>query len=99
MKDFYENSLQLKAANYIRKKKNPSQIFDSMLECICLVLMSLGKQKQPPQVFRKIKCSEEFSKFYRKTPVLETLFDKFAGLQAFRPATLLKRDSKRGAFL
>ena len=36
----------------------------------------------------KKKCSENFRKFYRKTPVLESLFNKFAGV---RPATLLKR--------
>ena len=32
---------------------------------------------------------------HRRTPVLESLFNK----QAFRPATLLKRDSDTGVFL
>ena len=36
-----------------------------------------------PEVFSRKKCSERFSKFYRKTSVLNS--------QAFRSATLLKR--------
>ena len=67
--------------------------------CISLVPMSLGKQKQPPDVFCKSRCSGKLSKFNGKATVLETLFDKAAGLKAFRPATLLKRDSSRVAFL
>ena len=38
-------------------------------------------QKKPPDVFSKKRCSEKFHKFYRKTPVLESLFKKVAGLQ------------------
>ena len=34
-----------------------------------------------------------------KAPVLESIFNKFAGLQIFRPATLLKIDSNTGVFL
>ena len=41
------------------------------------------------------KCSQNFSKFYRKTPLLEPLLDKVADLQA---ATLLKSDSSTGIF-
>ena len=40
--------------------------------------------------------SLKFRKFHRKTFVLESLFNKVAGL---RPATLLKRDSKTSVFL
>ena len=40
-------------------------------------------QKQPPEVFCKKRCSLEFRKFHRKTPVLESLFNNFAGLQAW----------------
>ena len=39
-------------------------------------------QKQPPAVFCKKSCSLKFRKFHRKTPVLESLFNKVAGLQA-----------------
>ena len=35
-------------------------------------------------------------KIHRKTPVLESLFNKVVGLQAFSPAVLLKRDSDTG---
>ena len=34
-----------------------------------------------------------------KTPVWESLFNKVAGLQAFRSATLLKRDSNTDFFM
>ena len=51
--------------------------------------------KQPPEVFCKKRCSEKFSKFHRKTPVLESPFIKVAGL---RFATLLKRDSNIEVF-
>ena len=37
-----------------------------------------------------------FRKFHRKTPVLESLFNKVAGLS---PATVLKRDPNTSAFL
>ena len=37
-------------------------------------------QKQPPEAFCKKGCSWKFDKFHRKTPVLESLFDKVAGL-------------------
>ena len=39
-------------------------------------------QKQPPAVFCKKSCSLKFRKFHRKTPVLESLLNKVAGLQA-----------------
>ena len=39
-------------------------------------------QKQPPEVFCRKKCSEKFCKFHRKTPVLESLFNKVASLHA-----------------
>ena len=38
----------------------------------------------------------KFRKFYRKIPVLESLFNKVVGL---RPATLLKRASNTAVFL
>ena len=41
------------------------------------------------------KCSQNFSKFYRKTPVLEPPLDKVADLQT---ATLLKSYSSIGIF-
>ena len=40
-------------------------------------------QKQPPEVFCKKRCSLKSRKFHRKTPVFESLFNNFAGLQAW----------------
>ena len=39
-------------------------------------------QKQPPEVFCKKRCSVKFRKFHRKTPALEAIINKGAGLQA-----------------
>ena len=38
-------------------------------------------QKQHLEVFLKMKCSERFRKIQRKTPVLEPLFNKVAGIK------------------
>ena len=38
-------------------------------------------QKQPPEVFRKKRCSHKFGNILKKAPVLESLFNKVAGLQ------------------
>ena len=38
-------------------------------------------QKQQPEAFCKKRFSKIFRKFHRKTPVLESLFNKVAGLQ------------------
>ena len=35
-------------------------------------------RKKPPEVFCKRRCSETFCKIHRKTPVLESLFNKVA---------------------
>ena len=39
-------------------------------------------QKQPLEAFCKKRCFKNFRKFHRKTPVLESLFNNVAGLQA-----------------
>ena len=63
-------------------------------------LQSTGKQqKQTPKVFYKKGCSKKFRNIHRKTPVLESLFNKVAKLKACRLATYLKRDYNTGAFL
>ena len=56
-------------------------------------------QKQPTEVFNK-KAVLKFCNILRKTPVLESIFNKIADLQAciFRSATLLKRDCNTGFF-
>ena len=54
----------------------------------------LENETQSPEVFYKDRCSENFCNIHRKTPVLQSLFNK-----AFRPAILLKRNSNTGAFL
>ena len=46
------------------------------------------------QIFFKIGFLKQFRNIHRKTPALESLFNKVAG-----PATLLKRDSNIGVFL
>ena len=50
-------------------------------------------QKQPFIDVLQNRCSEKFRNILRKTPVLESLFNKVVDL---RPATLLKRDSNTG---
>ena len=54
-------------------------------------------RKQSPGVFYKKSFSWKFRKIHGKTPVSESLFNKVAGLQVSRPATLLKRYSNVGA--
>ena len=52
----------------------------------------------PKQSFADIlqnRCSEKFHKFQRKTPVLESLFNKVAGLQA---CNFIKKKLQRGCF-
>ena len=39
-------------------------------------------QKQPRNMFCKKRCSKTFCKFHRKTPMLQSLFNNVAGLQA-----------------
>lgn len=48
-------------------------------------------QKQPSEGVPQKILSENICKSYRKTPVLESLFDKVGGLQPFRSADLLKK--------
>ena len=45
------------------------------------------------------RCSYKLSKFHKKKPAVESLFNKFIGLQVFRSETLLKKDSNTGIFL
>ena len=40
-------------------------------------------QKNPPEVFFKKTCSWELLDIYRKTPVLESLFNKVAGIKVY----------------
>ena len=44
--------------------------------------LMVTEQKQPPEDFYKKSCSETFRYFHRKTPVLESIFNKIAGLVA-----------------
>ena len=45
----------------------------------CWIVTVAYFKKQPPEAFCKKRCSKKFRKFYRKTPVLESLFNKAAG--------------------
>ena len=42
-------------------------------------------------VFLSTEAATKFLKIYKKTPVLESLFNNVADLQVSRPGTLLKR--------
>ena len=57
--------------------------------------MSFHIQQEPPEVFRKKGVLKNFA-FHRKTPVLESIFNKVPCLQAYN---FIKRDSNVGAFL
>ena len=46
------------------------------------IFTSSNWQKQPPEVFCKKNCSKKFRNIHQKTPVLETLFNKFTFLLA-----------------
>ena len=53
-------------------------------------------QKQPPDVFYRKGVPKSFASFTEKHLCWSLFLIK---LQAYRPATLLKRDSKIGVFL
>ena len=62
---------------------------------ISLIKEVLATQKQPLEVFCGKTFSYKIQKFHKKTPMLESLFNKVAGL---RPATSLKRSSNTAVF-
>ena len=53
----------------------------SSTQIVCDVICVQYVQKQPPEVFFKKRCSENFLLISGKTPVLESLFNKAAGLK------------------
>ena len=55
-------------------------------------------QKQPPELFCKKKAFEKFCKFYRKTPVLESLFNKVASLMACNEKETIKKRLQHRCF-
>ena len=62
-------------------------------------MMNFNFQKQSPEVFCKKGVFKIFANFTGKHKCFGSLFNKLAGLHAFRPATLLNRDSIPGGFL
>ena len=68
------------AANYFHKKDS-SQIFYWLL-FTPIHSVFLYIHKQPLKVLRKLSYSWKFRKFHRKTPFLQSLSNKYAGLQA-----------------
>ena len=48
-------------------------------------------QRQPPELFYRKTCSWKFCNIHRKTPVLQSPFNRLAG---FKTCNFLKRDSK-----
>ena len=63
------------------------------------ITYSIFRSSRSQTFFEIGRCSWKFRKFPRKTVTSESLINKVAGLQAFRPALLLKRDSYTGVFL
>ena len=57
--------------------------------------LSVYYQKQPPEVYEKLLL--RISQYSQETLMLESLFNKVAGL--IGPATLLKSDANTGGFL
>ena len=57
-----------------KKKLLEAHIFDVLARQI------RNFQKQPPEMFYKNTCSQKFHNIHKKTPVLESLFNKVGGL-------------------
>ena len=57
-------------------------MFALVYVCKLSLVYTVYCQKQPPEsrCSVKKKCSKKFRKFHRKTPVLESLFNKITGL-------------------
>ena len=53
---------------------------DNSIYLMSGILWNRKIQKQPAEVLYKKNCSKAFRNIHRKTPVLESLFDKVAGL-------------------
>ena len=66
---FYQNHHVIKGARILSLGKLSSKEIGSIL-----ILNIFKKQKQPPKVFFKKRCSQKFRKIHRKTPVPEPLF-------------------------
>ena len=49
--------------------------------------MYASSQKQPPEMFCKKDVLKHFENFHTKTPVLESLFNKAAGLKVGKLGT------------
>ena len=47
-----------------------------------MLLQQIIKIQTQPRCSVKKKCSKKFGKFHRKAPILESLFNKVAGLRA-----------------
>ena len=68
-----------------------------LLKCFLFLDKTYNNQNQEGFIIFQ-KCSPKCRKFYRKTRVLETVFNEVARLQTFRPVSLLRRDSNIGVF-
>ena len=64
-------------------------LFRPSLYRIVLFFLYWNIRKQPPEMFCRIRCLQKFRKFHRKTPVLEPLFNKVAGLGNFNTGVFL----------
>ena len=72
--------------------------FYTLITYTFYITYNYNSDTAPGAQFRRSRgrCSQNFCKFHRKTPVFESLFYKVANLQA---AALLKRDSWTANFL
>ena len=64
-------------------KNWPSSNFLSVVVAEVDWFQNSPNKKQPPEVFCKKRCPWKFRNIHRKTPVLESLFNKVAGLKAY----------------
>ena len=94
---YKQTSSTFYTSNDVSRRKNCYYVTTRLKNSYSCLITFLEKiQKQPPEEFFKKMCPSKFCKLHKKTPVLETFFNKVA---AIHPASFLKRVSSTSAFL
>ena len=84
-KEIPETSLRINTICNFQTMKSAVELNRLLLKFLITCHMDIQKislednQKQPPEVFCEISCPYKFCKFYWKTVVLESLFNKAGG--------------------
>ena len=84
-KEIPETSLRINTVCNFQTMKSAVELNRLLLKFLITCHMDIQKislednQKQPPEVFCEISCPYKFCKFYWKTVVLESLFNKAGG--------------------